>query len=57
MANLKKKTVYTTSAPVPETPIDKTARVVRIMNDDAAEQRLVKMARLRKDRLERDDRS
>ncbi len=57
MVKLKKTTVYKTSAPAPETPIERTARVVRVMNDDAAELRHVKMARLRKDRLERDDRS
>ncbi|MGA9410597.1 MAG: hypothetical protein WBV78_09130 [Roseobacter sp.] len=42
------------SKPVAETAMDKTTRIVREISDGEAEQRQVKMARLRKARLERD---
>lgn len=40
--------------PIAETTMDKTTRIVREITDGQAEERQVKMARLRKARLERD---
>lgn len=54
MAKIKKTSVFTASAPPPETPIDKTTRIVRKIVDSEAEKRNSKSARLRKARLERE---
>jgi hypothetical protein len=54
MAKLTKDTVFKTSTPVSETAMDKTTRIVREIMDNEAEQRQVKMARLRNARLERE---
>lgn len=52
MAKLAKTTVYTSATPDKETMLDKTTRIVRRINDDEAEVRHVKTARLRKARFE-----
>lgn len=54
MARLTKETVFKTSIPKSETAMDKTTRIVREIIDGEAEQRRVKMARLRAARLERE---
>lgn len=54
MAKLTKTSLFKASGPTTETPIDKTTRIVREIVDGEAEQRQVKMARLRKARLERE---
>jgi hypothetical protein len=52
MANLAKTTVFTSSGSQKETPLDKTTRIVRRINEDAADVRHQKTARLRKARFE-----
>jgi len=54
MAKLTETSVFKAHNPKPETPMDKTTRVVRKMVDDEAEKRQVKMDRLRNARLERE---
>lgn len=54
MTKQTKTTVLKESFLDKETPIDKTTRIVRKMIDDEAEQRLAKLQRLRKARLERE---
>ena len=53
MANLAKTTVFTSSGSQKETPLDKTTRIVRRINEDEADVRHQKTARLRKARFER----
>lgn len=53
MTKRTKKTVFKESFLDRETPMDRTSRVVRKMIDDEAEQRQVKLERLRNARLER----
>lgn len=52
MANLAKTTVFTSTNTQKETPLDKTTRIVRRINDDETEARHQKTARLRKARFE-----
>ncbi len=52
MAKLAMKTVFTTAEPQKETPLEKTARVVREINEEETEIRDVKTERLRNARLE-----
>lgn len=54
MAKLTKTSVFNTQVTKPETPMDKTSRVVKKIVDDESEQRHVKTARLRNARLERE---
>ena len=54
MAKLTKTSVFKTQNPKPETPMEKTTRIVRSIVDEEAEQRQTKIARLRKARLERE---
>lgn len=54
MAKLTKTSVFKAQVPKAETQMDKTTRVVRKMVDEEAEQRLVKINRLRNARLERE---
>lgn len=54
MAKLTKSSIFKAEAPKPETAMDKTTRVVRQIVDDDAEKRQMKIARLRKARLERE---
>lgn len=52
MIKLAKTTVFSTAKPDKETVLDKTTRIVRRINDDEAQVRHVKTARLRKARFE-----
>ena len=52
MAKLTKSTVFTSAEPKKETPLDKTARIVKEIQDGEAEQRRTKTARLRNARLD-----
>ncbi|KIN71940.1 hypothetical protein [Sulfitobacter guttiformis] len=52
MARLAKATIQATKTPQKETPLEKTTRISRRMNNDEAEVRHVKTARLRKARFE-----
>jgi len=54
MAKLTKTSVFKAGNPRPETPMDKTTRIVRKLVDEEAEQRLAKLTRLRNARLERE---
>ncbi len=54
MAKLTKTSVFKAQGPKVETQMDKTTRVVRKMADEEAEQRQVKIDRLRNARLERE---
>jgi hypothetical protein len=54
MTKLNKTTVFKESFLNRETQMDKTSRIVRKMIDDEAEQRQVKLDRLRNARLERE---
>ncbi|WP_299508549.1 hypothetical protein [uncultured Roseobacter sp.] len=49
-----KTTLFKALDPQPETAMDKTTRVVREIIDEEAQQRQVKIARLRTARLERE---
>ena len=51
---LTKKNVFKAYDAKPETPMDKTTRVVRKMVDEDAEERQAKITRLRNARLERE---
>lgn len=52
MAKLTKSTVFTSANPKKETPLDKTTRIVREIQDKEAEQRRIKTTRLRNARLD-----
>lgn len=54
MTKLTKNTLFKAYDPKPETPMDKTTRVVRQMVDDETEKRDAKNSRLRNARLERE---
>lgn len=54
MARLTKETLFKAQPPRAETAMDKTTRIVRGIIDDEAEQRRLKMQRLRAARLERE---
>jgi len=54
MAKLTKKNVFKAYDAKPETPMDKTTRVVRKMVDEDSEERQAKITRLRNARLERE---
>ncbi|MBM1691138.1 hypothetical protein [Sulfitobacter geojensis] len=54
MAKLTKTDVFKAYDSKPETPMDKTTRVVRKMVDEDAEKRQAKITRLRNARLERE---
>ena len=54
MPKLTKNTAFKDYVPKPETPMDKTTRIVRRLIDEETEQRQVKIARLRNARLERE---
>jgi hypothetical protein len=54
LAKLTKTSVFKAQAPKAETQMDKTTRIVRKMADDDAEQRQVKINRLRNARRERE---
>ncbi len=54
MVKLTKTDVFKTYDSKPETPMDKTTRVVRKMVDEDAEKRQTKISRLRNARLERE---
>ncbi|MBI1495456.1 hypothetical protein [Halocynthiibacter styelae] len=54
MVKLTKKNVFKAYDAKPETPMDKTTRIVRTMVDEEAEERQAKITRLRKARLERE---
>ena len=54
MAKLTKTTAFKAYVPKPETPMDKTTRIVRKIVDEEAEKRQVKNTRLRNARLERE---
>ena len=52
MAKLKKTAIFTIADQKKETALEKTTRIVRKINEDEAELRHVKTARLRKARFE-----
>lgn len=54
MANLAKTALFTSVEAPKETALDKTTRIVRLMNDEDAEKRHLKSARLRSDRLKKE---
>ncbi|WCR12752.1 hypothetical protein [Paracoccus seriniphilus] len=54
MTKLTKSNLFKVYDSKPETPMDKTTRVVRQMVDEEAEQRQAKNSRLRNARLERE---
>lgn len=54
MAKLAKTTLFTSAEAPKETALDKTTRIVRRMNDDDAERRHLKAARLRSDRFKKE---
>lgn len=54
MAKLAKTTLFTTEEAPKETALDKTTRIVRRMNDEDAEKRHLKAARLRSDRFKKE---
>ncbi|QIE47875.1 hypothetical protein G5B38_19830 (plasmid) [Pseudohalocynthiibacter aestuariivivens] len=54
MTKLTRTTLFTTPAPRPETPMDRTTRAVTEIIDAQTEKREIKTARLRKARLERE---
>jgi hypothetical protein len=54
MANLAKTTLFTSAEAPKETALDKTTRIVRRMNDEDAEKRHLKAARLRSDRFKKE---
>ncbi|SNT36578.1 hypothetical protein [Antarctobacter heliothermus] len=54
MTKLTKNTLFKVSDSKPETPMDKTTRVVRQMVDEETEQRVARNSRLRNARLERE---
>lgn len=54
MAKLAKTTLFTYGDTPKETALDKTTRIVRRMNDEDAEKRHLKAARLRRDRFKKE---
>ena len=54
MAKLAKTTLFTSAEAPKETALDKTTRIVRRMNDEDAEKRHLKAARLRSDRFKKE---
>jgi len=54
MAKIKKSSLFKAYDSKPETPMEKTTRVVRKMVDEDAEKRQAKITRLRNARLERE---
>ena len=54
MAKLAKTTLFTAAEAPKETALDKTTRIVRRMNDEDAEKRHLKAARLRSDRFKKE---
>lgn len=54
MAKLAATTLFTSAGQQKETTLDKTTRIVRRMNDEDAERRRSKVAKLRNDRFEKD---
>lgn len=50
MAKLAKTTLFTSATPQKETAMEKTTRIARQMNQEDAEKRQIKAARLRSDR-------
>ena len=54
MAKLAKTTLFTSAEAPKETALDKTTRIVRRMNDEDAERRHLKAARLRNDRFKKE---
>ena len=54
MAKLAKTTLFASAEANKETALDKTTRIVRRMNDEDAEKRHLKAARLRSDRFEKE---
>ena len=54
MTKLTKSNLFKVYDSKPETPMDKTTRVVRQMVEEETEQRLAKISRLRNTRLERE---
>ncbi len=54
MTKPTQKSVFNDHTYKPETAIEKTCRIARVLVDDAAEQRQEKMAQLRSARLERE---
>ncbi|QHQ35407.1 hypothetical protein [Algicella marina] len=54
MTELTKTNLFKVNDSKPETPMDKTTRVVRQMVDEESEQRQAKNSRLRNARLERE---
>jgi hypothetical protein len=55
MTKFDKMAKFTNAGPEKETPLDKTARIVRRMAEDDAEVRHLKTERLRKARIEGDE--
>ncbi|WP_324752516.1 hypothetical protein [Roseovarius sp. Pro17] len=55
MANLAKTLVLTALKPQKETVLEKTSRAVKAIKEEEREEREVKTARLRKDRLEKEE--
>ncbi|WP_138934255.1 hypothetical protein [Roseovarius arcticus] len=55
MNKLAKTTVFTNSKPEKETKLDKTTRAVKAIAEEETEERQIKTARLRKDRLEKEE--
>ncbi|WP_138934969.1 hypothetical protein [Roseovarius arcticus] len=55
MNKLAKTTVFTNSKPERETKLDKTTRAVKAIAEEETEERQIKTARLRKDRLEKEE--
>jgi uncharacterized ferredoxin-like protein len=54
MAKLAKTTLFTAAAAPKETALDKTTRIVGLINDEDEEKRRLKMARLRSERLRKE---
>jgi len=54
LAKLTKTSVFKAQAPKAETSMDKTSRIVKKMGEEESDQRQIKVARLRKARLERE---
>lgn len=54
MAKLAKTNLFTSAAAPKETALDKTTRIFRRMNEEDAEERHLKTARLRSDRFKKE---
>ena len=55
MAKLAKTALFASAEAPKETALDKTTRIVRRMNDEDAEKRHLKAARLRSDRFKKEE--